>query len=743
MARSHGFLDPISVLSKVRNFSQPSEVHEPIELLRSGVILHARGLMNSRAIQQNLDWIWPWWVERQFNPNDPAFVPRAFSLTHINLTHRNWTAVGIPDVEAFPIVGPGGGVVPITDGWTVEGWIMNDSGKILAPSKLDRVEQDLRYDDNLAIETLARTSGAELFSRVKMVISDDDVLCSAEYRGWSSEPGWLVLSLRPYNPEGVSFVNKIALDRGTKHRWNIDGQPLVEFGSKVDFHAVSDYHAGDVSIGLEKRRQKDHVNCDVGMATAAAMFRLDPEGKRAISVKLALNGRGEGPVENPGWNDAEEAWATSLKGLCNLEIPDNHIKFLYEGALRSLVLHSPGDVYPGPYTYKRFWFRDSTFIINAMLAANMIERSRRCLLKFPSRQNPFGFFHSQEGEWDSNGEALWIMNRFCEVTNESPPSSWINAADKGAKWILRKRISLDKDSSYAGLLPAGFSAEHLGSNDYYYWDNFWSVAGLHAASSLLSHSEEIEDHEKYDREAEEYQKVIEKYLKKNEKRLGRPAMPAAPERRLDSGAIGSIVAGYPLQLWSWNDRRLLDTVNWMMENSFVRGGFFQDMVHSGINAYLTLHIAQVLLRAKDPRACELVENIAEMASPTGQWPEAIHPRTGGGCMGDGQHVWAAAEWVMMIRNCFVLEESEDESLVLGSGIPEKLLREEETLKFGPTPTPWGNISVKIVPDKRGVHVFWEAEWFRNKPRIRIGIQGCRSVYAEPERNHMWIKRERE
>jgi hypothetical protein len=180
----------------------------------------------------------------------------------------------------------------------------------------------------------------------------------------------------------------------------------------------------------------------------------------------------------------------------------------------------------------------------------------------------------------------------------------------------------------------------------------------------------------------------------------------------------------------------------MMENSFVRGGFFQDMVHSGINAYLTLHIAQVLLRAKDPRACELVENIAEMASPTGQWPEAIHPRTGGGCMGDGQHVWAAAEWVMMIRNCFVLEESEDETLVLGSGIPEKWLREEETLKFGPTPTPWGNISVKIIPDKRGVHVFWEADWFRNKPRIRIGIQGCRSVYAEPERNHMWIKRER-
>lgn len=50
--------------------------------------------------------------------------------------------------------------------------------------------------------------------------------------------------------------------------------------------------------------------------------------------------------------------------------------------------------------------------------------------------------------------------------------------------------------------------------------------------------------------------------------------------------------------------------------------------------------------------------VAKLASPMGQWPESIHPRTCGGCMGDGQHVWAAAEWVLMIRNCFIREEKE-------------------------------------------------------------------------------------
>ena len=68
IARSHGFLDPIALLGQLRKFTPPSEVSEPIELLRAGALFHARGLINRNAIQHNLDWIWPYWVEQQFDP---------------------------------------------------------------------------------------------------------------------------------------------------------------------------------------------------------------------------------------------------------------------------------------------------------------------------------------------------------------------------------------------------------------------------------------------------------------------------------------------------------------------------------------------------------------------------------------------------------------------------------------------------------------------------------------------------
>ncbi len=77
-ARNFGIIDPAAWLGRVRQFSQPSEVQEPIELLRAGIVFHARGLVNTKAIQHNLDWVWPYWVERQFDPNDVSFVPRVF-----------------------------------------------------------------------------------------------------------------------------------------------------------------------------------------------------------------------------------------------------------------------------------------------------------------------------------------------------------------------------------------------------------------------------------------------------------------------------------------------------------------------------------------------------------------------------------------------------------------------------------------------------------------------------------------
>jgi hypothetical protein len=204
VARAYGFLDPIALLANLRGFAQPSEVAEPIELLRAGMLFHARGLVNTKAIQNNLDWVWPYWVERQFNPNDPSFIPRAFSFSHINLTHRNWTAVGLPDVPFYPIVDPRGLVTPLFDGWSLDFWFVPDEGPVFLPSKLGAMEQELSRNGNLQVRSLAKRDDLVLESVVSLTLKDHQPHCQIGVRANAS--GSIAVALRPYNPEGVSFV---------------------------------------------------------------------------------------------------------------------------------------------------------------------------------------------------------------------------------------------------------------------------------------------------------------------------------------------------------------------------------------------------------------------------------------------------------------------------------------------------------------------------------------------------------
>jgi hypothetical protein len=543
-----------------------------------------------------------------------------------------------------------------------------------------------------------------------------------------------VVALRPYNPEGVSFINDISL-LPENNGWLVEKQQQIRFSRNPDQTSFSYYRQGDVKNRLFTAPELQEIQCRVGMASAAALFRVSG-GKSTIQAAIPLVVENKQP--DIASTESSAGWAGALTEAAKLEVPEPLFQYLYDAALRSLILHSPGEIYPGPFTYKRFWFRDAVFALHAMLAAGLLSRVGRLLDSFPDRQSVTGFFHSQEGEWDSNGEVLWMFQQYCKLSGEAPRTQWSNAIHRGAEWIIRKRLPADTDSPFSGLLPAGFSAEHLGPNDYYYWDDFWGVAGLRAAADWFELVGEATYVERYRKEADQFFDCVKESLSGVAKRLNQQGMPASPFRRLDPGAIGSLVAGYPLQLFGADDQRLLATVDFLMEKCTFQGGFFQDVIHSGINSYLTLHMAQILLRAGDIRGLELFRTVAELASPTGQWPEAIHPRTLGGCMGDGHHVWASAEWVVMQRNCFVREEGE--GLVLGAGLFREWLTQPKPLSFGPTPTPFGPVTVRVTPEDDHVTVAWQGEWRSVSPIISVRLPHFPAVITEAGTSAVTLKR---
>ncbi|MGE3847097.1 MAG: hypothetical protein AB7I01_09450, partial [Gammaproteobacteria bacterium] len=486
--------------------------------------------------------------------------------------------------------------------------------------------------------------------------------------------------------------------------------------------AVSCYGDGDVAARWDDARAwRREVTCAQGMASAAAGVRV----AAGAAGTLRLSGKLRAATPSAPRLD----WPDALAGLCTLDAPDERYVQLFEAARRTLVLLAPQDVYPGPYTYRRFWFRDAVFMLDAMLAIGLHARAARVIERFHLRQTAQGYFHSQNGEWDANGAVLWLLERQRALSAGRAPAPDTNMLRRAARWIGAKLEPHTPVSPHAGLMPAGFSAEHLGPNDYYYWDDFWSLAGLRAAAALLADGDARAAAASAAR-ADTLEQSIAHSLELCAERLGRAAMPASPYRRLDSAAVGCLVAGHPLQLMAARDARLLDTAEYLLEHCLVDGALFHDVVHAGLNPYLTLHLAQVLMRAGDARHGELVAAVAALASPTGHWPEAVHPATGGGCMGDGQHGWAAAEWLLCMRDSFVREEGA--GLVLGAGIPPTWLELGATARLGPVHTRHGVVTVTVSGAGDGPSLALEARWQGTPPPLEVALPGHVPVRLSPD-----------
>ena len=130
------------------------------------------------------------------------------------------------------------------------------------------------------------------------------------------------MSFWPSNPEGISFIHHIKL---TPERmgWLVNSENNVDFSAPADRHHISNYQGGDVSIHLNDREDQEQAECDVGMATAAALFKLEPGKPRTliVNVPLECTSRKEEPAPD---------WANSLLDVCRLRIPDKWFQFLYD-----------------------------------------------------------------------------------------------------------------------------------------------------------------------------------------------------------------------------------------------------------------------------------------------------------------------------------------------------------------------------------------------------------------------------
>jgi hypothetical protein len=672
----------------------------PAELFQLSAPMITRGLLNYSLLQMKRDWVYPHWVHRQLDPNNESFIARSQNPLLLNITHRNWTLLGSPTGKHEAIIDPRGLATPLPREWSIDVWLKTEKDLFLpsfhspssqeydtqAPRVITRFKVDSFILDIEAFVDSTNHGRDVLFQRITVMNC-----------GKSSSNLAVCVAVRPFNPEGVSPIHRI--EYRPSRQIVIDQCLGVVFAEEPRTVLCSNSEQGDVvNLLRQQNRQrwfeedesipeKQSISCTIGLAHAVAVFplKLLPGEHHSIHYSTALGTKEELHLLRP-----KAAWRVSFENRLErhqtrwikerslggqITLADESLQKVFDANVLALLqLHDGKFISPGPYLYHHFWFRDAAPMLHALDRLRFHKRVRQVIDAFPERQMSDGFFRGPDGEWDSNGEALWIVEQHAKLTHSY---SWLKqyfpSLQRATEWILKKkRTSKDTATTHRGLLPPSLSAEHFGTVDQYYWDSFWGLAGIRSAVGLahMVHKEELAA--RWKRDAERFAGDIHSSLEKVAVRIGREVIPASPSRSFDESAIGFVCGMYPLALEDVYPSAFQTTLDEFTDRYVDEKGYYHPIIHSGYNAYLTLQLAHAYLLRNDPqRAWYIANTIFRQCVSPYSLPEAIHPKTGGGAMGDGHHGWAAAEIVLFLLDCLI-RENEDALLLFHDVCPGML-----------------------------------------------------------------------
>jgi len=712
----------IRFIDGLAHLGRPSSVFFPPELFEQGLSLVLSGLNNTLSIQSNPQWLWPLWVERQQDPDSVAFVPTGVNLVMGNLTKRDWTSIGIRGSQKEAMVDPVGMVTSRPFGWSVLPFL-NVGGQAYLPPRMEGlVTQRLRNQTEPIVITTYQVSASltwECEAQALLTQGEELICMTQKLHNHGDQPVDVIVGfgLRPYNMLTIGHINKIKY----KNRlWRINKKPALLFPIEPDLCLASggekqDPIFGSVGLpqvsklrnlsGLLMGQGEYHYTLAAGEeAEFVAVIPMEHQGLRTKNKfsKISIQSLHKAKL------NASEYWAQNSQRGVQVQLPNLEVQDAFVAVKNHLHIYDDGDHFTaGTFFYHFQWLRDSAYLALAFENMGFSGEVSPKVAGILALQTKEGFFRSQDGEWDGAGQAITTLVRhFLRKQDLEGLEQHFAALHKGALWIEKARSETKMGQApHAGLLPAGISAEHFGPNDHYFWDNFWGLAALRDLAKAAQILGRNQTHKSLHLLSEAYQERLMVVIAEAVEKTPQKGLPCSIYRPLDTAAIGTLSALWPLDLFSPFDPWVGPTLEYLWENNLRDGLFYQKIIHTGLNVYLSAQLAEAFLARGDDRAWEIFDAILSRGGATHVWPEAIHPQANGGCMGDGDHGWAAAEFVSLVRNMLVKEQGGE--LLLGLGIKAAWLGAGQKVSLQDAPTDAGLLSYELNCEFDYLEIKWE------------------------------------
>jgi hypothetical protein len=363
--------------------------------------------------------------------------------------------------------------------------------------------------------------------------------------------------------------------------------------------------------------------------------------------------------------------------------------------------------------------------------AGLMEAARKAMEAYRSHQLPDGRFESQKGQFDANGQAVWVLWQFYKMTGDR---EWLAEVypqmRRAVDWAMKARREAPEDSPFAGVLPnAPADGEYLWGGEYHIVGyDIWNLRGMLCTADAARILGKTEEAEELTHEAEQYRAAIDATWKKT----GLAHFPPSWEKV--GTHWGNTETLWPTELFDRDDPRVSALIRHVRED--FAGGYIEgtiqwkgnnyDAIHPYMGAYTTM--ADLVLGNHENVVADfywyLLHSTAAHAFPEGifykrryAWGETI------------PHVTGACNYAILLRHMLIHEAGDE--LHLLSAVPDGWLDKGKVIRVERAPTYFGVMDLTVRGTKDGVEVDL-APPTRNPPkRIVLHLPKSRPAVLVP------------
>ncbi len=402
----------------------------------------------------------------------------------------------------------------------------------------------------------------------------------------------------------------------------------------------------------------------------------------------------------------KQFWQDFLRKGAIIGVPEEKPSLTYYASLAYTFIGRDGTVIkPGEGFYDEFYLRDGAYQTHALDVAGFASEGKESLAHFLTYQKADGQFVSQEGELDGNGQALWALYAHYSLTGDR---AWLSevypAARKAVLWIERARQTKGRpDSPYFGILFASIAdgenlmqtPKHIVGYD------FWNLRGVNCTARMAEALGEESDAQAYGQLFESYKACVENGLRK----AGFDWFP--PTYEGVGTSWGNLTMLHPTRLFDPLDARVTATLD------RVRAGFVEGTIRWGeeekgvIHPYMSTYVTNSeVVRGEREKAVDHFYHYLAHTTSTHGFPEGVYYMTRTAWGDTVPHLWAAAQYIILLRKMLLREDGE--ALHLLPAVPVAWLRPGKKIVLLGAPTVFGkaNLAVNGLEDGCDVRFSW-------------------------------------